>query len=305
MEGYKAEYATLFFALLDSINRNNWRETELEYGYIIYKSKIGKRAYLEGRRWLDENGFISHVPGRGDYAKAKFAVHGAVLAEVQKRTAKRTAKRVSAVPDAVQSEVQKCTASNTAERTAFDTASDTASRTHNTEDLINPVKPLKPKDEESKKKNDDDGVFEEDFEEKKLPDWASEEKKQMLQTANEIQSPRLRGTPLTKNKPELTRDDLEKHLWGLSSAREQMGRSLKLYSDLDYANLINRFLSEKIEDKKVWDDDVDCGANFRNWIPYQSLKSKPTSANGNNAINRNSKTGNSTAQLSRDDNDYR
>ncbi len=77
-DGFKSDYTSLFFALLDSINRNDWQDSEIEYDRITSKAGIGKRMYLEARKWLKESGFITLTEGKGDYQKAKFGLHGAV-----------------------------------------------------------------------------------------------------------------------------------------------------------------------------------------------------------------------------------
>lgn len=110
MDGYKSDYGILYFSLLDFINTNNWRETEIEYDRIINKTRIGKRMYLESRAWLIENGLIMFQSGRNDYVKAKFWIDE----EVQKRT--------TTVTTTNKVEVQKCTATDTATVTTTDTA---------------------------------------------------------------------------------------------------------------------------------------------------------------------------------------
>jgi len=114
LDGYKSDYGILYFSLLDFINTNNWRETEIEYDRIINKTRIGKRMYLEARKWLLDNGVIMFKSGKGDYEKAKFWIKD----EVQKRTATDTADSDSEV----QGIVQKRTADYTADYTATDTA---------------------------------------------------------------------------------------------------------------------------------------------------------------------------------------
>lgn len=223
-EGYKADYGVLFFALVDSINRNDWKETELEYGYIIYKTRIGKRMYLDGRRWLDENGFIAVKAGRGDYAKARFAVHSAVQSEVQKRTAKRTAKGGSAV----QSEVQKCTAIDTASRTA----SDTAHCTYNTEDLLRPLRPKDGKTEDGS--NSSEAATEKKIDGIELPQWAIKEKEEAAKIAAEILN---RNPPQSSGKsPPLSWDNLKdtlmsEDLW-VKWAQKELKYSLEELSAL-------------------------------------------------------------------------
>lgn len=93
-EGYKADHAALFFAIVDSINRNEWNETEIEYDRLFYKVKMWKRTYLQCRKWLVENGFIALKEGRGEYSRAKFWIGRAVLDAVSNSTAVDTA-----VPD--------------------------------------------------------------------------------------------------------------------------------------------------------------------------------------------------------------
>ena len=271
MDGYKADYTALFFALLDSINRNNWQETEIEYDRIMYKCPLNKRTYLEGRKWLRDNQIILLKEGRGEYAKARFMVHNAVFDVVQERTAKRTAKRTASTPHRAPIYNSK---------------------------PIKPIKPLNLKDEESKKKIDDD-----DFENKNLSDWAKKEKEDFRQAVEEMQK---ESPPSSAAPPPLNRADYEKHLLGMTSAKEQMGRILKLYNDTDYQELVNVFLSEKIDEGKTWKDCFDCGSNFRNWIPYYAMRQKPiTTKNGNTGASYQPtrKPNYQTAILSRDD-DY-
>lgn len=77
-DGYKSEYTSLFFAVLDSVSYSNWSDCEIEYDRITHKSGLGKRMYLEARKWLRDNGFITLIEGKGDYQKAKFGVLNAV-----------------------------------------------------------------------------------------------------------------------------------------------------------------------------------------------------------------------------------
>jgi len=167
MEGYKSEYTTLFFALLDSINRNKWEQTPIEYDRIIFKTNIGKRMYLSGRRWLDDNKIIAMVEGRGDYAKARFSIGSAVLDAVQKRTAQRTADRTAPTPQAAP---------------------------HTAPIIIDkPLKPLKPLNNEDGRKEDDQPTFEkEGFLEKVLPENKQTE---IVAKEGEIQSPQVPAAP--------------------------------------------------------------------------------------------------------------
>lgn len=86
-DGFKSDYAALYFALIDSINRNsdgkNWKETEVEYDRIINKVRMGKRMFLEARNWLVNHQFLTYTPGRNEYSKARYFI----VTEVQKRTA--------------------------------------------------------------------------------------------------------------------------------------------------------------------------------------------------------------------------
>ena len=260
-EGFKADYTSLFFALLDSINRNDWEETEIEYDRIMYKCPINKRTYLDGRKWLRDNNIISLKEGRGDYAKARFSVHDAVLSEVQKRTAKRTAKRTSC---------------NTAPSTTESTANAPHPTPHFAPNISKPIKPLKPlnlEDVEDEAKTTSATEKKED-----LPVWAIEEKERFAAEVAAFKNP-----PPVAVAPPLVREDYRKHLLAMTSAREQMGRSLKMYSDQEYEELINRFLTEQLDDGKTWKDLFDCGKHFRSWIPFVSFKTKSKNAGDSGA----------------------
>lgn len=99
LDGYKPDYGILFLAITDSINHSRWSaNTPIPYDRLTSKSQLGKKTYLEGRKWLQEKGLISFVSGKNEYAVATFSL-GA--------------------------EVQKCTAISTATDTAINTASDT------------------------------------------------------------------------------------------------------------------------------------------------------------------------------------
>lgn len=77
LDGYKANYGILFFALLDSINKNNWNDTEIHFESVLSKSKISRVTCLDARKWLKNNGFITIVEGTGSNSKAKFGIIGA------------------------------------------------------------------------------------------------------------------------------------------------------------------------------------------------------------------------------------
>lgn len=74
MDGYKPHYGILFMALVDSINANDWKTTEIEYDRLANKTKLDKRMYLEARKWLCEAGFIEVIPGKNEYSKARFTL---------------------------------------------------------------------------------------------------------------------------------------------------------------------------------------------------------------------------------------
>jgi len=93
LPGFKSDYGFLYLAIADSVNRNFWKDTEIEYDRIINKTRLGKRMYLEAREWLQANNFITFTKGRNDYARACFNIV-----------------------------VQKCTATDTATSTTTDTS---------------------------------------------------------------------------------------------------------------------------------------------------------------------------------------
>lgn len=74
LDGFKSDYAALYCAIWDSVNRNRWADTEIEYDRIINKTKMGKRMYLAGRAWLFENSFITMTKGLNEYSKAKYNI---------------------------------------------------------------------------------------------------------------------------------------------------------------------------------------------------------------------------------------
>lgn len=78
MSGFKASYMVLFFAIVDSINRNSWHPVHLPYDYIINKCRIDKEVYLKGRKWLSDNCLLEVEPGKNNYQMAKFGIGLAV-----------------------------------------------------------------------------------------------------------------------------------------------------------------------------------------------------------------------------------
>lgn len=199
MEGYKAEYATLFFALLDSINRNNWRETEVEFDRIVYKTRLDKRIYLKARRWLDDNGILLVIEGRGEYAKARFAVHSVLLGAVQKCTAKRTAKRTASAP-------------------------------HTAPPIYNkPLRPLKQVNNEDRK---EEKILSASVENDDLIDWVEEERKEMEAAVEEMKKESLPvpGHPPFEN-PQITYSNLHEVLMKDKGFVDLAKYKLKLRSD--------------------------------------------------------------------------
>lgn len=77
-ENFKPYHVSLFFALLDSINRNKWQPTRIAYEYLITKCGLAKRSYLESRDWLVKNELIEVVPGKNSYQMASFSLGVAV-----------------------------------------------------------------------------------------------------------------------------------------------------------------------------------------------------------------------------------
>src|SRR5690242_11141215 len=77
-EGFKTSYGFLFFAILDSINKNKWQAKEIAYELIITKSGLAKRSYLESRDWLVKNNLIKVIPGKNLYQMARFELGAAV-----------------------------------------------------------------------------------------------------------------------------------------------------------------------------------------------------------------------------------
>lgn len=73
-KGYKPQYSCLYFGIIDSVNRNFWKETSIEYDRIISKTGMDKRMYLEAREWLMKNGFIEFTAGKNNYSPAKYKV---------------------------------------------------------------------------------------------------------------------------------------------------------------------------------------------------------------------------------------
>lgn len=79
IDGFKHSYGFLFFAIVDSINRNNWAPwTKISYDNVINKSGLAKRSYLESRQWLMDQKIIEMVPGKNAYQMVSFRLGEAV-----------------------------------------------------------------------------------------------------------------------------------------------------------------------------------------------------------------------------------
>ncbi|SHF79932.1 hypothetical protein SAMN05444008_11290 [Cnuella takakiae] len=109
LDGYKGTHAAVFFAIVDSINRNRWHSVALPLDYIINKIGFCRKAYTDSRIWLEKNGMLSIIPGKNANQMAIFSLGPAVhiwtgrytgtdtstdtstsKTPVQKRTARRT-----------------------------------------------------------------------------------------------------------------------------------------------------------------------------------------------------------------------
>lgn len=78
-DGYRPLYGVLFLSIVDSINKNGWKEkTRIEYDTIIGKCGFTKVVYLQGRNWLMENDFIVFHPGKNSYEMASFSLGSVV-----------------------------------------------------------------------------------------------------------------------------------------------------------------------------------------------------------------------------------
>jgi hypothetical protein len=87
LEGFKATYIALYFAIIDSINTNNWNEVSLPYDYLTNKVRIDKRLYLHARQWLVDNQLLIVQTGKNGFQMAKFSLGSAVLKSTATNTA--------------------------------------------------------------------------------------------------------------------------------------------------------------------------------------------------------------------------
>lgn len=98
-KGYKAAHCALFMAIMDSINRNRWNKTRIDYERIINKCCFNKRTYLECRQWLMDNKFIEVEIGKNGYQMAVFSIGSAVQNYTATGTATGTATAPLLVPN--------------------------------------------------------------------------------------------------------------------------------------------------------------------------------------------------------------
>jgi hypothetical protein len=73
-EGYKSSYGILYFSILDFVNKNNWRTTEVDYDRMINKTQIKKAYFLSGRIWLQDHGYISFCNGLVKSLKSSYSI---------------------------------------------------------------------------------------------------------------------------------------------------------------------------------------------------------------------------------------
>lgn len=233
MDGYKSEYGLLYLALIDSVNRNFWKDTEIEYDRLINKTRLSKRVYLAGRTWLMENGFITFTAGRNDYAKAKFNVV-----------------------------VRNCTATDTANDTATGTTtvtSDAPLLHHNSTAIdtatVSSTAPIlnKTKKQKTRKQEDEEGEIK--ISSTPLPEFVVEE----LRILKNNDPPELRGSPLTL-------DDYEVLLGDNRLLLETSCMNRKL-TEQQYRRALAFFFADKRAVGHQPKSQQDVTQHFLNWLP--------------------------------------
>ncbi|WP_234734527.1 hypothetical protein [Tellurirhabdus bombi] len=234
---------------MDSVNRNLWRETEIEYDRLINKVRLGKKNYLAGRKWLEDHHFITLQPGRGDYAKARFNMGSAVLGRTASSTAPDTAKGKNAVSDEV--------SDRTAPDTAPGTASDTASDTHINKDVFTINDKTFIERRRTPAGADDDGG--DDGNEIIVPDSVEEDRQ--AAEASRPQTP----NPLSPSEEEVRKD-----LLGSVYHQTYAAERLKLTkAPTDYAELVEAFILQQLagveEGKPAFKKDY--RKHFLYWMP--------------------------------------
>lgn len=73
-EGYRSQHPALFFAILNQVNKNNWRKTKIDLGLMLCLSGLSKPTYQDARKWLVKNGWVNVVEGRNAYQSAEFSL---------------------------------------------------------------------------------------------------------------------------------------------------------------------------------------------------------------------------------------
>ena len=85
IRGCRASHIALFFAVVDSINRNKWGPTSIEYDALVKKCRLSKETYLAARGWLMKENLIQFEPGRHKYQSAIFRLGTAVGNQTSRR----------------------------------------------------------------------------------------------------------------------------------------------------------------------------------------------------------------------------
>lgn len=291
LDGYKTDHPALFFAIIDSINRNRWHDTEIEYDRIINKVKLGKANYLKARDWLSVNRFIRFVPGKGDYQKAKFGLGSAVLGKTADSTPQDTAYQTDAVPPKTATDTAGSTAPHTAGsgsavlgKTAGDTTPDTAADTHLigihiTSNSI-PTNQQQHQQGDSPDGNSHGGV----------DDWQIDESfsQKKEQGAGENPTP----FPLPKKEP-VTASQFRETTSKNGKAYRYAVEQLKLATDqAGFVKLIDVFLSQQdfqsdSDEELTFPSADDAKRHFMNWLGKRETltTTSPNNANGNQRSN--------------------
>ncbi|WP_342088040.1 DUF7833 domain-containing protein [Dyadobacter sp. OTU695] len=229
MDGYKSDFGLLYLALIDSVNRNFWRDTEIEYDRLINKTKLSKRVYLEGRAWLLANGFIIFTPGKNDYAKAKFNI---------------------AVRNCTATDTTSDTATDTANSTATDTATDTTTETA----TVSSTAPIYNKTKNNKTINKEEEEARENFSPSPIEVLVED-----FKNSRKGDPPELRGSPLTLDEYEVLLGDNRLLL-------ETSCKNRKL-SEQQYRRALAFFFADKRAVGHQPKSQQDVTQHFLNWLP--------------------------------------
>lgn len=82
-DGYRSQHCALFFAILNQVNKNNWRKTKIDLGLMLCLSGLSKPTYQDARRWLVNYGWICVTEGKNAYQSAEFSLGVEVGEEVR------------------------------------------------------------------------------------------------------------------------------------------------------------------------------------------------------------------------------